>query len=155
MPSFPQKGWDLLDVRDVREEDDLMPDDYPWCAACCSRQIRHVHLLRHLSWPNTIEVGCHCSERLITGYVDRASEAERAIRNHFARRSRFPKLLSWEIHADGSEAISVHGHCITLNPIRERYQLIIDQKRGKKFYSCVVEAKKVAFDYLWPRPTVQ
>ena len=154
LPEFPHKGWDLIDVRDVREEDDLDPEDYPLCEVCKAQQIRYVHFLKHSGWDEIVESGCNCAERLITGYVKRATEAERLVRNHFARRAKFLGLSSWKVYGDHGEAIRIHQHEIVILGAEPCFRLIIDKRRGKRDYADLPTAKKAAFDYIWPKPSL-
>ena len=70
LPGIPHRGWRLLDVIDLHDDEGLEYGDYEDCQFCDHEQIRYVHLLGHSSYDGVARVGCICACKLTEDYVN-------------------------------------------------------------------------------------
>lgn len=144
-PGVPHKGWTLLDVIDLRDDEGREYGDYDDCEFCDHEQIRYVHVIEHAAYPGPLRVGCDCACRLTEDYrTPRARE--RALRSRSARRSRFPGRR-WRRTKIGSEMIKLDGYRVTVGRVGgDRFRVWIDGVGGVRTYPASTPAKLAAFD---------
>lgn len=149
-PGVPHKGWSLHDVVDARDELGLEYGNYEDCQFCGQDQIRWIHILQHPDYPNMIEVGCDCAERLTDDYVN-PKRREKELRNRSARRSRFPDK-GWKTSSKGNPYISHNGrHAVILETPTGKFKVSIDKKIQPKVFNTLKEAKMGVFDIVEPK----
>jgi len=146
-PDIPRNGWSCIGV------DDLGWDgpgyDPGTCEYCGNHPIRYVHTLTHPDWPDKLDVGCICAERLCKDYDGRGQET--ALKHRATRRQR------WLTRKWGADAGKQY---VTLNDYRkagvfEHSQgwnwfvgFLRERTYGRHFCPTRDQAKLELFDYL-------
>lgn len=77
MPGVPHKGWRCVGVEDLRP-DGAYGGDYErgTCEMCLNATLRFVHTMEHDEYPEPVEAGCVCAERMADEYDGKAREAK-------------------------------------------------------------------------------
>ena len=149
-PGVPHKGWNLHDVVDARDELGLKYGNYEDCQFCGQDQIRWIHILQHPDYPDMIEVGCDCAEKLTEDYVN-PKRRENELRNRSSRRSRFPSK-QWKISANGNHHMKHEGrHLLAYKASNGKFKIKVGEKFYPKFYNSFDEAKMGIFDIIEPK----
>lgn len=148
-PEFPHRGWTLLCVVDLRDDEGVDFDDYENCQACDREHIRYAHYLRHPSWPELILAGCVCSGNLTNDYLA-ARAKEREARRLSKRRERFLARV-WVPFAYGQHLKGTKIDALRLPS--GKFRLRIQLKTGRRIYNTLREAHVAACDYLYPKHT--
>jgi hypothetical protein len=143
----PHKGWHLIGVTDLREDEGLSYGDYESCEFCGQEQIRFVHTLQHVDYPNEIRVGCICSCDLTDDY-EGPVRLERILRNGAARRARFPSRRGWRSNQYGGRTIKLDGFLVTVGMKQGKHRVWINSKEGRLFYDTPKAAMLQAFDHV-------
>ena len=146
--NFPHKGWCLIDVIDLREDNGLEYGEYEDCEACDHEQIRFVHILRHDSYHRNIRAGCVCSCKLTEDYVT-PKHRERAVRNRAAKRDRFINR-KWKDTRYGGKTIKIGEHRATVSEINGCFHVWINSVHGRDCYETERQAMLAAFDFVNP-----
>lgn len=153
MPNFwnqqgvPRKGWILIDVIDVREEDQSEDEtEYESCQMCGNEKIRFVHILSHVEVVEDVRVGCICAEKMTSDYVN-PKKREKELRNRASRRTSWVKK-EWKISKHNNYFLKIEGHLLIIfkNKINNKYKVKIDEKYGQKAFQDLKEAKVAAFN---------
>ena len=88
-PGIPHKGWRCINVLDLGEDAESIEDiEYEQCEMCGNEKIRYVHVMKHPEYPETLHVGCICSEKMSEDY-ENPRKCEIALRNKAIRRRNF------------------------------------------------------------------
>ena len=149
-PDVPHKGWNLHDVVDARDERGLEHGDYESCQFCGKEQIRWVHILQHPGYPNMIEVGCNCAEKLTNDYVN-PKRREQELKSRSSRRVRFP-AKGWKTSSKGNPYISHNGKvAVVFGTPSGKFRISIDKQIQPKAFSTIDEAKMGIFDIIEPK----
>lgn len=143
---IPHKGWTLIDVIDVRE--DNQPEDeteYESCMMCGNERIRYVHIVEHKLYEETLRVGCVCAEKITSDYLN-PRKLEQKLRNKAARRTNWKKK-KWKFSIKGNRYLRIESHLITIfrDKKTNKYKVCIDSTFGKKEFNTLDEAKTAAF----------
>jgi hypothetical protein len=146
LPGVPHRGWRLVDVIDLHDDEGLEYGDYEDCQFCDHEQIRYVHLLGHSSYDGIARVGCICACKLTEDYVN-PKLRERELRNRSARRQRFPDR-KWKLTRQGGKSITVDGHRVTVGLKGGKYRIWIDSVEGKLYFDAERQAMLRAYDYI-------
>ena len=86
---IPHKGWQLIDVIDVREDGQSECEtEYESCMMCGNEKIRYVHIVHHPEIIEEYRVGCICAEKMTNDYSN-PRQKENELRN------RTNRLLTW------------------------------------------------------------
>jgi hypothetical protein len=144
---IPHKGWTLVDVIDVRE--DNQPEDeteYESCMMCGNERIRYVHIVEHPQFSDILRVGCVCAENMTSDYLT-PRKLEQRLRNRAARRTTWKKK-EWKFSIKGNRYLKMDRHLITIfrDKKTNKYKVCIDRTFGKKEFKTLDEAKIAAFN---------
>lgn len=143
----PHKGWSLIDVIDVREggqgEDDT---DYETCMMCGKEKIRFVHILEHNEVKEEFRVGCICSEKMTSDYIN-PKRLENDLRNKAARRTNWI-TKEWKFSKNGNQYLNKDEHhfLIYRDKKTRKYKGAIDKTWGKRSFDTLQEAKAALFN---------
>lgn len=103
--NVPHKGWVCDFVTDLGT-----PDAH--CAMCGREEIRFVHHMSHEDYPEGLDVGCVCAEKMEDDYVT-PRRREQDLRNVAARRKRW-LLRKWKISQAGNPYLKTDGFHIVV-----------------------------------------
>lgn len=143
----PHKGWVLIDVIDVREDNQPEHEtDYESCMMCGNERIRYVHVVEHPQYEESLRVGCVCAEKMTNDYLN-PRKLEQKLRNRASRKANW-KNKEWKFSIKGNRYIKQDGHLITIfrDKKTNKYKVSIDQTFGKKVFNTLDEAKISAFN---------
>lgn len=146
LKNVPHKGWHLIDVIDVREDNQPEDEtDYESCMMCGNERIRYVHIVEHKDYEETLRVGCVCAEKMTNDYLN-PRKLEQRLRNKAARRVNWKKK-EWKFSIKGNRYLKIDGHFITIfrDKKTNKYKVCIDSTFGKKEFNTLEEAKNAAF----------
>ena len=94
----PHKGWDCVDVVDLRADGGPADEtDYATCQMCGNEKIRYVHVMAHPDLAENLEVGCVCAEKMSNDY-EGPRRREAKLRNRAVRRTRWLQR-KWRVSA--------------------------------------------------------
>jgi hypothetical protein len=100
--NVPTSGWEHEGV--TRSDEDAV------CEWCEQQQIRYIHYLSHIQWPDSLSVGCVCATKLTGGGKKAADQEKRAKRKHKSlqtKRDKFSK--SWKTSKNGNQYTAHKG----------------------------------------------
>lgn len=151
-PGIPHKGWAVVDIIDLRDDDSLDPTGgYETCEMCGTAGIRFVHVVEHSDWPHSLRVGCICAEKMCEGYKGSWRESE--LRSRAERRRRWANR-SWEWSKKGSLYLIVDRHFLVIIQDKcqsGKYKYSINGIFYKESFDSAASAKSAIFDKLWPK----
>jgi hypothetical protein len=139
---IPQKGWELVDVYDVREDGQSVQDtDYETCMMCNNERIRYVHVLVHKDIKDKFKVGCICAEKMTDDPVTPKLLEER-LRQSANRKINYAKR-KWKVTQTGNYKLKFEGHFLLIfyDNKTAKYKGKIDSKFGRKSFETIIEAK--------------
>jgi hypothetical protein len=142
----PHKGWQLIDVEDIREDGQSECEtDYECCMMCGHDKIRYVHIVSHDEYGEEFRVGCNCAEKMTGDYVN-PERRERELRNRVKRRSAWNRKV-WRVNEKGNLILKYDGHRITIfHPMSSnKYKVVINDIFGTKLFDDIHSAKLAAF----------
>ena len=143
-PGVPHKGWECLEVLDLKEEE---TEDAEVCEMCGQEHLRFVHILRHDHYPEPVRAGCICAGKL-TGNYTSAQAGEAKLRNRARRRSTW-LTRKWKIDAKGNDMLKVGGHFFLVFQDTRRsgwWKFKFDEVWGNRSYPSQNAAKLALFD---------
>lgn len=115
-PGVPHKGWRCIDVVDNRPGDvgpgDDVTEGYPTCEMCGQERIRFVHLMEHPDFPQQLDVGCFCAEKMEGDYTG-PRRREATLRSKAARRAKW-LTRRWNESAKGNRFLRIEGFVLTV-----------------------------------------
>lgn len=82
VPGVPHKGWSCLGVEDLG-------DDRMICEMCETVEIRYVHTMAHLEYPERLDCGCICA-----GHMEQDLAAARSREQDCKSQTR--RRMAWE-----------------------------------------------------------
>lgn len=148
--NIPHKGWNLIDVIDIREEGQSEEDtEYETCMMCNNERIRYVHILSHTDVPEVFRVGCICAENMTSDYVN-PKKREKELKNKANRRRNWIKK-NWNINSNGNFYLRTNGHYILIyksNSSHNKYKVKFDDNWGSKEFDTLNNAKIAVFKYI-------
>lgn len=103
----PQKGWSCDGVTDLGA-----PDGH--CEMCGREEIRYVHHMSHDRYPDGLDVGCVCAEKMEDDYVN-PHRREQDLRNVAGRRKRW-LTRKWKTSQSGNPYLKTDGFHIVVYP---------------------------------------
>jgi hypothetical protein len=147
-PGVPHKGWECDTVYDIRE-DGSSPDeaDYEVCQMCGNERIRYVHIMSHSDYPEPINVGCVCAEKMSDDYVG-PKKKENILRNKASRRSNWLTKI-WRVSSKGNDFLNINGYNIVVYPNKYepgKWGFGIDGNFSRKIFETKDKAKIAAFN---------
>ena len=145
-PGIPRKGWTLLDVIDIREDDQSENDtDYETCMMCGNEKIRYVHVVEHSEVSSEFRVGCSCAGKMTEDYVNPARR-EKEIRNRSSRLLNWTKK-QWKKSKNGTYYLEVEERLLLIFQDKKtsKYKVKIGDKFGKKAFDKIEKAKVAVF----------
>lgn len=149
---IPHKGWICIDVLDLREEADSAQEfEYAQCEMCDKEKLRFVHVMKHPEYPDILNVGCICAEKMSDDYIN-PSKMENELRKKASRRSNF-KRVEWNFNRiKNTYSKKYRGENITIMKSRygNNWGVLFANKqkweyKGNKILSFEL-AEKVAFE---------
>lgn len=150
-PGVPHKGWQCVDVYDVRADGASAEEaEYATCEMCGQERIRFVHIVEHNDFPGQLRVGCICTEKLSGDYVNPRSQENR-LRRKASRKGRW-LTRKWRTSAKGNEFITAEGSNLTVFPDTFRpgmWKYCIDGQYGRQSYQSSDQAKLALFEEFW------
>jgi hypothetical protein len=57
MGGVPHTGWECVDMEDLGEPSET-------CEMCEHAEVRYIHIMRNVGWPDELRVGCVCAARM-------------------------------------------------------------------------------------------
>lgn len=118
-PGVPQKGWVFVTLFDTRSDGESAEDaSYAEREMCGNERIRFVHVMRHPEYPDELQVGCNCAEKMTEDYVG-PREREKALRGRATRRAKWLQR-KWRVSANGNIYIKIDGNQFLV--MESRYQ---------------------------------
>ena len=138
-PKVPHKGWACVGFEDLGEPSAI-------CEMCEHQEIRYVHTMRHPEYPELLNVGCVCAEKMEADYRS-ARWRESNAKSIAGKLSRFMDSPNWRTTRNGGQRIQRNGCLIVIS---ERYSFGYWIKRGASEWSqwefeTEDEAKRAAF----------
>ncbi len=143
---IPHKGWNLIDVVDVREDGQAeWETHYESCMMCGNEKIRYVHILKHPEVSGEYRVGCVCAEKMTGDYIN-PERRERDLRNRAERRKNWLSR-NWKVSKKGNWYLKIDTHNIGVfeNKTPFGYKCRIDSVFGTIIYKSIAEAKMGLF----------
>ncbi len=143
---IPHKGWFLVNVIDIRENGESISEtDYQKCMMCNNEKIRYVHIVEHPNYPETLNVGCICAEKMTNDYVN-PKKQEKLLRNKAQRLNNWLKK-NWKISAKGNIYLKFKDNFITIitDTNSKKYKCCVNNVWGNKLFNTIDEAKIAAF----------
>jgi len=131
----PFAGWECIghdDLGDLSGECEL-----------CGNSIRHVFFVQHDKWPS-LEVGEICCDHLPD--TTEASDHTDSLRRFESRQQRFIQSKRWKPGGDGIIKIRQKGADLAVEPLGQKYRLLVNNIQGKRSFSSADEAKAFAFE---------
>lgn len=125
-------------------------DDYATCEACGKERIRFVHELDHVEYPDPIQVGCICAEKLTGDYVGHR-RIERELRNRASRRQRW-LARKWKRSRKGNLWTQVNGVHVGVMEVNGGFRVWIGEQVGRLLFDSLPAAQMRIFDVLNPKP---
>jgi len=151
IPGIPHKGWQCETVYDVREDGASQDDTaYEVCQMCGNVPIRFVHVMSHSEYPEDMNVGCICAQKMSDDYVG-PERSETALRNRAVRRKKW-LTRTWRVSSKGNDFLNVDGYNIVISPDKYhegKWGYRLDGKLSRKRFSSKDQAKLAAFDEFW------
>jgi hypothetical protein len=147
IPGIPHRGWNLVDVIDVREDGQSEDEtDYETCMMCGNERIRFVHILEHSEISDELRVGCICAEKMTSDYVN-PKRMENDLRNKAARRSNWINK-DWKFSKNGNQYLNKDGHLLLIyrDKKTKKYKGAIDKTWGKKAFDTLIQVKTALFN---------
>ncbi|MBE9462052.1 hypothetical protein ACFP1I_12510 [Dyadobacter subterraneus] len=145
-PGIPRKGWILLDVIDIREDDQSESDtNYETCMMCGNEKIRYVHVVEHSEMSSEFRVGCSCAEKMTEDYVNPARR-EKEIRNRSSRLLNWTKK-QWKKSKNGTHYLKIEERLLLIFQDKKtsKYKVKIGDTFGKKAFDKIEKAKVAVF----------
>jgi hypothetical protein len=148
-PGIPHKGWQCLDVVDVRDGEMIAIDDAPYesCEMCGKEQVRFVHVMTHPHYVGPLRVGGVCAGKMEDAYA--ASRREKAARSRSARRSRWLSRR-WRTSTKGNPFLNVDGRNLVVFRRGRGWSFGVDGKFHRSTFPSEEQAKLALFDHVWP-----
>lgn len=135
----PHKGWECVNVYDLKENDAVA---WHSCEMCGQEEIRYVHVMEHPDHP-PLEVGCVCAGKMSVGYDARRAEAD--LKNRQKRRDNFRH--GWKIAKTGNYYRKKNGTLIIIGEGRYGgFWVRVDAVLLKTYPKTFPEACDLAFD---------
>lgn len=147
IPGIPHKGWNLIDVVDIKEDGHHEDDkNYETCMMCGNEKIRFVHILEHSEVENEFRVGCVCAEKMTSDYTN-PKRLENELRNKAARRSKLI-IKEWKCSKNGNQYLNKDGHHLLIYRDKKtrKYKGAIDKTWGKKTFDTLQQVKAALFN---------
>ena len=135
---------------------DVYPDEeieYASCEMCGHEKIRYVHIMKHLHYPEELQVGCICAEKMSGDYVS-PKKSERKMKDRASRKSKW-LTRNWRTSSKGNDFINIEGYNVGVCKSEEggfSYWIKREPSRrifSDKSYKSKNEAKLALFDHFW------
>lgn len=140
---IPHKGWNLLDVIDIREDGQSEDEtDYESCMMCGNEKIRYVHIVEHEEVAENYRVGRICAEKMTNDYLN-PKKREAELRNKSGRRANWLKR-KWKISSKGGHSIKIDGNSVGIFQDKKnlsKYKCRINDNFGIMLYDTPELAK--------------
>ena len=95
---IPHKGWQCVDVFDLREDAKSIDDiEYEQCEMCGNEKLRFVHVMKHPEYHEILHVGCVCAEKM-SGDYENPRKREKELKNKAIRRRNFNRT-NWRYNS--------------------------------------------------------
>lgn len=148
---IPHKGWVCIDILDLKEEFDSAQEfEYAQCEMCDKEKLRFVHVMKHPEYPDILNVGCVCAEKMAEDYIN-PRKMENELRKKASRRSNF-KRVEWNFNRiKNTYSKKYRGEYITIKKATNGNWAVffagqrVWKYNGKNILSFEV-AEKVAFE---------
>lgn len=144
---MPHKGWELIDVIDVRADGQAeWETEYETCMMCGNEKIRYVHIVIHEDIDDEFRVGCVCSERMTNDYVN-PKKIETRLRNTANRRTSWVKK-QWKKSKNGNHYLKHEGRLLLIYKDNKttKYKVAIANMFGHKTFDDFNKAKVAVFN---------
>ena len=153
-PDVPHAGWRCIGVVDLRPTGD---GDYEHgigdyepglCEMCGNEQLRFVHTMEHSEYPDRLEVGRICAEKMATGYDGKTYEL--ALKRRAARRDKW-LTRRWRVSKKGNLYLNIDNENIGITGDRfapGKWKWRINSQFSQEHFDTIDEAKLALFDEL-------
>lgn len=144
---IPHKGWNLIDVIDIREDGQSENETfYEACMMCGNERIRYVHIVEHQEVNEEFRVGCICAEHMTNDYVN-PNRREKELKNR-ANRLKNWSSKKWKLSQKGNFYLKIENHLLVIfkDKLSKKYKVIIDDTIGNKLFDTLEKAKIGAFN---------
>lgn len=145
----PHKGWNLIDVIDVREDGQSEDEtNYETCMMCGNEKIRFVHILEHSEVAEEFRVGCICAEKMTSDY-SAPRRLETNLRNRGSRRSNWINKV-WKFSKNGNQYLNKDDHYLLIYRDKKsrKYKCAVDDKWGRLQFDNLTQAKAAVFNVI-------
>jgi hypothetical protein len=143
----PHKGWQLIDVIDVREDGQSeWETHYETCMMCGNEKIRYVHVVEHAEVSGEFRVGCTCAEKMTSDYLN-PKRRETELRNRSNRRVNWKKK-EWKRSKNGNYFLNIEEHFLLIYKEAQsnNFKVKIEKTFGNKTFDTLEKAKIAAFN---------
>ena len=143
--SVPNKGWTCIGIEDIRDGGVISVEDAPYetCQMCGREEIRFVHSMEHVDYPDILDVGCICAGNMENHAA--AQEREKEARNKAGRKSRWLSR-KWKISRRGNHYLRLDGNNVGVYPRRGQWGYFINGHFSSQLHSSRDIAKLALFD---------
>lgn len=143
---IPHKGWNLIDVIDVRNDGESEDEtQYETCMMCGNEKIRYVHIVEHSEVEDEFRVGCVCAENMTNDYYN-PGKRERQLRNRASRLKNWHNR-KWKLSYKGNSYLKIENHLLVIfkDKFTQKFKVMIDNTTGSKLFENLEKAKLAAF----------
>lgn len=146
---IPHKGWQCVDVIDLRGDGESAEDtEYAVCQMCGNEKIRFVHVMEHADHDDALRVGCVCAEKMSDDYLG-PKRRESRLRNRAVRRKKW-LTRTWRTSSKGNPFLNIQGHNVGVHINKfKRWGYRIEGRFSAETYPTMEEAKLALFDEFW------
>ena len=103
----PHKGWSCVGFEDLGKPSTI-------CEMCGHQEIRYVHRMRHPDYPEALDVGCVCAEKMEADNTS-AGRRESNAKSIADKLSRFMDSPNWRATKKGNQRIKRNDHIIVIS----------------------------------------
>ena len=146
-PGVPHKGWRCISVDDLRPPEGGEYESGV-CEMCHNEKLRFIHTMKHNEYPDQLEVGCVCAEKMAEEYDGKSREQQ--LENRAARRSKWI-TRKWRVSRKGNCFLNVEGYNVGVsadNFTPGKWKWRIDSEFSRDRFDTIEAAKLDLFDTL-------
>ena len=135
----PHKGWSCVGFDDLDEPSAI-------CEMCEHQEIRYVHTMRHPDYPELLNVGCVCAEKMEADYAS-ARRRESNAKSIAGKLNRFMNSPHWRATEKGGQRIN-RNECLIVISKRHSFGYWIkrdDAEWSQWAFKTEDEAKRAVF----------
>ena len=146
-PDVPHKGWRCVGVADLRPPDGGVYE-HATCQMCLNEKLRFVHTMKHDDYPEQVDAGCVCAEKMCETYDGQAREQR--LKNRAARKNKW-LTRKWRVSRNGNRYLKIDGRNVGVFPDKfhpDKWKWHIDDDFSRDRFDTAEAAKSALFDAL-------